>query len=246
MARTTSQRPRKLRRPKQLALLRHGGKRRGAGRRPTNAVAGVTHAARPTLSGREPVLVTLKARREVWNLRAQRAMRALIPALFAARESLVRLVHFSVQHDHVHLVVEAADRSALSRGMQGLAVRLARALNRLMKREGKVWTERFHSHVLRTPRQVRHCLAYVLGNARKHGVPLPARGLDPCSSAAAFDGWAGRVVVSLHELARAAMAVAVPPRTWLLRFGWRRAGDLLDPDHQPGAAPRGWAAGRGF
>jgi REP element-mobilizing transposase RayT len=237
MARATPQRPHKIRRPKQLALVRHGGKRRGAGRKPADAIAGVTHAARPTLSGREPVLVTLKARREVWNLRAQRAMRALIPALFAARESLVRLVHFSVQHDHVHLVVEAADKRALSRGVQGLAVRLARALNRLMKRAGKVWKERFHSRVLRTPRQARYCLAYVLGNARKHGVPLPARGLDPCSSAAAFDGWAGCVVVSVHELAHAAMAVAVPPRTWLLRVGWRRAGELLDPDHRPGTAP---------
>jgi REP element-mobilizing transposase RayT len=237
MARTTDREPRRLRRPQQLALVRHGGRRRGAGRKPKDTLAGVTHAARPALSGREPVLITLKARREVWNLRAQRAMRALIPALFAARETLVRLVHFSVQHDHVHLVVEAADKSALSRGIQGLAVRLARALNRLMEREGKVWKERFHSRVLRTPRQVRHCLAYVLGNARKHGVPLPARGLDPCSSAAAFDGWSGRVVVSLHDLARAAVAVAVPPRTWLLRVGWRRAGNLLDPDRRPGAAP---------
>jgi len=189
------------------------------------------------MSGREPALVTLKARRDVWNLRAQRAMRVLIPALFAARESLVRLVHFSVQHDHVHLVVEAENKTALSRGIGGLAVRLARALNRLMAKKGKVWKERFHSHVLKTPRQVRHALAYVLGNARKHGVPMPSRGLDPCSSAAAFEGWAGRIVVSVHELARAAMAVAAPPRTWLLRVGWRRAGVRLDPDHRPGPAP---------
>lgn len=176
------------RRPQQLSLPTHGGKRPGAGRKPEGDVARVAHAARPVLSGREPVLVTLKVRKDVWNLRAQRMMRALLPALFAARESLVRLVHFSVQHDHVHLVVEAADKSALSRGIGGLAVRLARALNRRMGRTGKVWKERFHSRVLRTPRQVRHCLAYVLGNARKHRVALPQRGLDPCSSAAAFDG----------------------------------------------------------
>ena len=221
----------------QLALWTHGGKRRGAGRKPKGRVAGVAHGSRPDVSGRDPVLITLKARREVWNLRTQRAMRALVPALFAARESLVRLVHFSVQHDHLHFLVEVADKSALSRGIGGLAVRLARALNRLMKRKGKVWKERFHSHVLRSPRQVRHCLAYVLGNARKHGVALPARGLDPCSSAAAFDGWAGRIVVSAHELACAAMAVAVAPQSWLLRVGWRRGGELLDPDHRPGPAP---------
>lgn len=234
MARITSRRrPSK----KQLSLPTHGGKRRGAGRRPSGDAVGVTHAARPAFSEREPVLITLKARKDVWNLRAQRMMRALIPALFAARESLVRLVHFSVQHDHVHLVVEAADKSALSRGIGGLAVRLARALNRRMGRAGKVWKERFHSRVLATPRQVRHALAYVLGNARKHGVCLPLHGLDPCSSAAAFDGWRGPVVVSGHELARAATAIATTARSWLLRVGWRRRGELLDPDRRPGAAP---------
>jgi REP element-mobilizing transposase RayT len=237
MDKTRSPRARRRRHPEQLALRTHGGRRRGAGRKPKGVVAGVEHGSRPELSGREPVLITLKARREVWNLRARRAMRALIPALLSARESLVRLVHFSVQHDHAHLVVEAQDKSALSRGIAGLAVRLARALNRLMGKKGRVWKERFHSRVLKTPRQVRHALAYVLCSARKHGVPMPARGLDPCSSAAAFDGWAGRVVVSAHELARAAMAVAAPPRTWLLRVGWRRSGDLLDPDHRPGPAP---------
>jgi REP element-mobilizing transposase RayT len=200
-------------------------------------VAGVSHGAWPELSGREPVLVTLKARPELWNLRAQRAMRVIIPALFAARESLVRLVHFSVQRDHVHLVVEEANKRALSRGIGGLAVRLTRALNGAMGREGELWKERFHARVLRTPRQVRHALAYVLGNARKHGERMPGRGLDPCSSAAAFAGWAGRVVVSAHQLACAAVAVAAAPRTWLLRVGWRRGGGLLDPDHRPGPAP---------
>jgi hypothetical protein len=161
-------------------------------------------------------------------------MRAVLPALAAACADLVRLVHFSVQHDHVHLVAEARDEKALSRGIQGLAVRLARALNRVMGRKGKVCKERYHARVLRTPRQARHALRYVLGNARKHGVPLGSRELDPCSSAASFDGWAGRVVVEATELARDAAAVATQARSWLLRIGWRRAGGPLDPDDRPG------------
>jgi hypothetical protein len=115
---------------KEIVFRAHGGKRRGAGRRPNGAKAGVSHGARPILTGREPVLVTLKVRKDVWNLRARRAFSRLIPAFFAGRERLgMRLVHFSVQADHVHLVVEVQDRTALSRGVQGLCVRIARALS---------------------------------------------------------------------------------------------------------------------
>lgn len=181
-------------------------------------------------------------RREVWRLRARRAFARLVPALTlsgraSSREGLIRLVHFSVQRDHIHLLVEAADNDALSRGVQGLSVRIARALNKLMGRTGKVFKDRYHSRVLGTPRQVRNALAYVLCNARKHGEVLPARGVDPCSSAAAFDGWAGQIVTSTHELARAAAVAATSATTWLLRVGWRRAGGLLDPDHRPGPLP---------
>lgn len=183
------------------------------------------------------MLVTLKVRREVFSLRSRRAFARLVPTLAAAREGLIRLVHFSVQRDHIHLLVEAEDKSALSRGVQGLSVRIARALNKLLDRRGKVFKDRYHARVLGTPRQVRNALAYVLGNARKHGEALPPRGVDPCSSAAAFDGWAGHVVTSTHALARAAAAVATSATTWLLRLGWRRAGGLLDPDHRPGPLP---------
>lgn len=226
------------RRQSEIQFRTHGGARRGAGRRPSaRSGAGVSHTARPALTGREPVLVTLKVRREVSRLRGRLSMSRLLDALGAARDGLLRIVHFSVQHDHVHLIVEAKDKSALSRGVSGLAVRIARALNKVMQRSGTVFADRHHSRVLGTPRQVRNALAYVLGNARKHHESLPARGLDPCSSAAAFDGWAGRVVTSTHHLARAAEAVAVEPKTWLLRVGWRRAGGLLDPDHRPGPLP---------
>jgi len=116
----------------------------------------------------------------------------------------------------------------MSRAMQGLAVRLARAVNRTMNRRGPVFADRFHDRVLRSPRQVRHALAYVLCNARKHGVAPQRRGwLDPFSSAAAFDGW------TRHVADVDTSTITAPPRTWLLRIGWRRGG-LLDPDHRPG------------
>ena len=99
---------------KEIVFRPWGGKRRGAGRKPTGERAGVSHRARPVLSGREPVLVTLKVRRDVWNLRARRTFELLLPALAAVMAKAgMRVVHYSVQRDHIHLIVEAENASAL-------------------------------------------------------------------------------------------------------------------------------------
>lgn len=190
------------------------------------------HATRERLTGREPVLITLKVRPEIRSLRARRAFTHVVRSLVAARERFgVRLTQFSVQRDHVHLVVEAERRAGLARAMQGLCVRIARALNRMMGRKGAVFADRYHDRVLRTPRQVRHALRYVLCNGRKHAVVASDERFDPCSSAAAFDGWKGGVAGDLAASLRA--RVVARPRTWLLTIGWRRGG-LLDPWARPG------------
>jgi REP element-mobilizing transposase RayT len=220
----------------EIEFRTHGGKRRGAGRKPAGEHAGVSHRARPALSGREPVLVTLKVRAHVWNLRTERAMERLEKAFLAARDRFgMRIVHYSVQRDHIHLGVEAEDARSLSRGMQGLCVRIARALNAMMGTRGPVFADRYHAHVLRTPTETRNGIAYLLLNGRKHGHAPRTRGwLDPFSSARAFDGWKERV--EAHRCARASERPppVCAPRTWLLTVGWRRAGGSLDPEHRPG------------
>jgi REP element-mobilizing transposase RayT len=227
----------KRRRDRQTSLdfASHGGARCGSGRKPKGRVASVTHLPRPHLSGREPVLVTLKFESSLPSARSQFAFRLILRSLTCARDRFgMRVVEYSVQGDHIHLVVEAASAAALTRATQGLAVRLARGLNRRLKRRGKVFKERYHGRVLETPRQVRNALAYVLCNGRKHGhAPLGASGhgwLDPFSSARSFDGWKGRIGDGDRDGATSA------PRTWLLRIGWRRAG-LLSTAHAPGATP---------
>ncbi len=221
---------------KQIAFVfrTHGGARRGAGRRRVAPKSRVLHRPR---TGREPVLVTLTTQRALANLRTRRAMQRIVASLSRAKERLgVRIVHYSVQRDHLHLIVEAEDARSLSRAMQGLSVRIAKALNRALGRKGRVFADRFHDRVLSSPKQVRHALAYVLCNARKHAVAPPIPGwLDPCSSAPTFDGWS-RTICRV-DWAVDGMAVAAPatPRVWLLRIGWRRGG-LLHPDHCPGRA----------
>ena len=205
------------RRPKQLALARKagwGGARKGAGRARKDGQVGpgVPHSRRPPLDSRNPVHVTLKVRREVWSLRRGRSVRALKRALVAVKlrrergEVHLGVVHFAILSNHLHLIVEAGNRIALSRGLQSLEIRMARALNRSMGRTGRVFADRFHAHILRTPTEVGHARRYVLENAAIH------------------DARAGLCSVSADGFTSESMPDCTSPsRTWLLGEGWRRA-----------------------
>jgi hypothetical protein len=195
------------------------------------------------------VHVTLRFGERVWNLRSRRCFHVLDAAIEAALgRPGFRVVHFSVQGNHAHLLVEADGDASLSRGMQALTIRIAKGLNRLMGTRGPVFSDRYHAHVLRTPAEARHALCYVLQNFRRHaaqrGERLPASWLDPYSSAAAFDGWRWPAAAPNTAQRRPAVTAARPelpipvvsPGSWLLRIGWRRRG-LLATDEVPGASP---------
>ncbi len=182
---------------------------------------------RAPLASRFPVHVTARLEHELPSLREPRTWPVLREAFRSGSERFgMRLVHFSVQRDHLHLIVEGRDRRALTRGLQGLFVRLAKRLNRWWGRKGRVFADRFHDRILRTPKEVRNALRYVLLNARRHRVALT--GIDPYSSGAWFDGWT-------HAIAR--QSAGPPPvaraHTWLTTVGWRRW-RLIAPDDVPG------------
>jgi REP element-mobilizing transposase RayT len=189
-----------------------------------------------------PALVTIKAHSGVPPLRVGRFVAAFEASLrvLAARGDF-RVVHFSVQTDHAHFVVEAKNTDALGRGMKALAARFARAVNRALGRRGAVLVDRYHLRVLRTPREVRNAIAYVVQNVRKHlaraGIAVPpAARPDPASSGKWFDGWRDAV---LHAHDPPAVAA---PRSWLLRVGWRRWG-LLTLAEVPGGLAQRRSAG---
>ena len=188
------------------------------------------------------MLVTMRVRRDVPNLRSQRVMSGVRLAFAAGKSRFgFRLVHFSVQGNHLHLIVESTDKRALSRGMQGLAIRLARQVNGAVGRKGSIFADRYHARALGSPRQVRNALAYVLLNRRRHarGVPLQfAEGnVDPCSSAALFDGWVSGFKPRVIDSVGARLGeLVVKARSWLLGAGWRRH-PRIDPREVPGP---GW------
>src|SRR5438309_1100709 len=136
---------------------------------PAIRAASCVHRRRPVLKARFPVHVTWRMQPTVWNLRTRRCFTALARAFAGGADRFgFRLVHYSVQGNHLHLLVEARDERALSRGMNGLGVRVARGLNRVMRRHGKVLDDRYHSRILRTPTEARRVRVYLLENARKH------------------------------------------------------------------------------
>jgi REP element-mobilizing transposase RayT len=196
-----------------------GGVRRGAGRKPKGARAGVSHDTRPDLAARYPVHVTIRVLDGLENLRSTGVRHTIERAFERGADRFgFRLVEYSIQSNHAHLIAEAPDRRALWRGMQGLKVRIAKALNKFWKRRGTVFSDRYHARILRTPREVRLALLYVLNNARRHGLKL--LGIDPCSSGPWFGGWTIEVARPSRPCA------AVGARTWLLRIGWRRHGPI--------------------
>jgi REP element-mobilizing transposase RayT len=226
-----------------------GGWRPGAGRKPGRTKVG--HVTRERFAARHPVHVTLRAVEGV-ALRNEPVLEVVRAAITAGgRRHDFRVVEFNVLGNHIHLIVEAAGQQALTRGMQGLKVRLARRINRLLGRRGTLFAERYHARVLRTPREVRNAIRYVLLNARHHaaerGQRLARHWLDPYSSAPWFDGryaplgdetWSAPWLRRLRRLPRP----TAPATTWLLTTGWRRSG-LLALDEVPGAAPKTRGAG---
>ncbi len=222
---------RRTRKLKQLDLhfRQHGGRRSGAGRKPKGERAGVPHRRRPAIQNRHPVHVTIKVAKDLPNLR-RRDLRAVCFAVFeeAAERNGMRIVHFSIQSNHVHLLVECRGTVALQLGMKGLLVRLAKRLNKYLGRHGQVFPDRYHVEPLKTPTQVRFALRYVLNNARKHAGArhkLKARWVDPCSTASAFDGWKSTPACPDDSAPRMPSA-----GTWLLRVGWRKGGRIAIDD----------------
>ena len=228
-------------RSRQLALdlritSRWGGRREGAGRRPGPSPRD-PHRPRAPLAGRFPCHVTLRIRRGIPSLRKAGLVREWKRTLRAACErGHFRVVHYSLQRDHVHLLIEASSARDLACGMKSIGARLARAVQRAFRRRGPVLADRYHLRMLRTPCEVRNALAYVLLNARKHwrerhGIAPPVR-LDPASSAACFDGWRAAARAPAELRAPPEAAEVARPRTWLLRAGWLRHG-LIDPAEVP-------------
>ena len=224
----------------ELPLRTWGGRRAGAGRKSSNGRPGIKHEQRKRVNGNEPMHVTMRIVRGLPSMRKKQTYAIVKMAIeIASKREDFAVVQYSVQRDHLHLMIEADGNASLARGIQSLTVRLARNLNKLLRRKGPVFSDRYHLRILKTPRETYLALGYILNNARRHAhkesVHVDDDFVDPISSAFTFDGWA--------SFPRHARTYGFEPpdlpdaRTWLLRVGWRHYGPL-DIRLVPGGAER--------
>lgn len=246
---------------------RREAKRRGKATpgRPKKPGAGVPHLKRPALKGREPLHITLRVVDVIGRMRTRSAYAAIREAAITVlKHEAFRIVHLSIQGSHLHLLVEADNRAALSAGMKAFEVSAAKHLNAacsragswwqrkqaarrgqplVARRRGRVFADRYHEEIITNPHQARRVLAYVLNNWRKHGehrAPLARTWLiDPFATGWAFDGWKERADEPFAwKLRDTYQPIPVwRPKTWLLREGWRIYG-LISVAEVPGPRRR--------
>jgi REP element-mobilizing transposase RayT len=195
------------------------------------------YRARPEINGEQAVHVSIRLRDGTWSLRKKSVLRIVRVALAAANAKIrFRLLHYSIQGNHLHLIVEADDTYALSRAMRSLSIRIAKQINALMGERGVRIPVRYHMTVLKTPLEAYLAIRYVLNNYRRHaktwGEFPPADWIDPCSSAASFDGWS-RQPARARDPCPDLGGCTSPARSFLMREAWRPYGPI-DPDFAPG------------
>jgi REP element-mobilizing transposase RayT len=235
-------RPRKRHVQLRFPKVDKNGQRRvgkNAGRKPKGRRAGERHKKRAAVDPRCPQHVVLRVGAEMKWLRTEKAYRAVRRALVTVldRADKFRIVHISVQGNHVHLLCEASDKVALGKGMQSFAISAARHLNRVHGHEGTVFPDHYHVEAIDSVRQARHALSYVLNNWRKHkqdGRGLFEGRIDPFSSGLLFEGWKERTQpVAIPESYEAPRVSAA--QTWFLTKGFK-LGPPISVWAVPGAA----------
>ena len=208
-----------------LVFKNHGGKRKGAGRKPAFAANGNrvhgSHARRGRVTKAAPLHVSIKVVAGLPSLRDARLWGAVHGAIRGSRRGEeFRITAISVMSNHVHVVIEAANNGAFTAGLKSLNGRLARAVNRALGRRGRVVEPRSHVHALGTPTEYRNAVSYVLRNGERHGAWRPWGGTgaprpDPRSSAAWFPHWREKEL-ALQAGQMAADAVD-DTRSWMAR-----------------------------
>lgn len=185
----------------------------------------IPHVARPSHDAAHPVHVTMRAVRGLPSLRSHILARAIGVAFHGAKRRGRRVAQFTIQENHLHLIVEADDRRALLRDLRGVAIAIAKRVARALRRRGPIFADRYHLRALPDPRSVRSALLYVLLNHKKHGID--ETDIDPMSSARWFTGWSRR------QPEPTTPSPVVPPRTALLATEWLEHGPI-----SPSAFPR--------
>ncbi len=217
-------------------VVKHGGKRDGAGRKPMGKKSGTPHRKRYAVDEDSPLMITMKICKGLPSLRCKQAhdlWRDILRVIRRERKDF-RIIHYALMGNHIHMLVEGDSAEAVSKGMISLQVRFARRWNKMLGRKGKVFADRYHHLLIDSPHAARRAIAYVLNNARKHGIRLVNGLFDPYSSAPLFHGW--KLLDGFKEEINDVKLqdVVSEPRSSLLVTDWHMAGGLIYPRTVPG------------
>lgn len=230
-------------------------RRRGValGRRPqAKRIGFVPHKPRDAHDRHHPVHVSMRRVERAPSFRSERIFRTILGQLARLKRRGVRVVHYSVQHDHLHLIVEGESRLDISSQMRKLFSSIALAVNDVAKRRGSLFRDRHHRVELDNPTKTRNALVYVVFNDRKHHAQNGGaisddffRDFDDRSSVAwlgpeAWDeragpspAWVARIRARDGDVDGHGPALSAP-RTWFAQAGWRiRGGGALGPYELP-------------
>lgn len=213
--------------PKQLEFRTWGGKRKNAGRKRRSTFA--SHVRRGRINRQTPVHLTLRLRDGLTGLRSEKFLAQFRKAAVGATKKGLRILHYSLQTNHFHILAEADNNQILANAMKSLVTCLAIWLKKMWRRKGSIFSERFHSRILRTPTEVKRVLRYILLNYARHA-GVSAR-IDYYSSGHAFSKWQ-ELLNELTDLIREQVAQEVDPdnsrglsqpESWLASVGWLKS-----------------------
>lgn len=139
-----------------------------AGRKPIHD-KGIRHISRPTLRRPSSLHLTVKVLRNKAEIKNKSVLKLLRHAIQRARLQGLKIIHYSLEYDHVHLLIEAENNHILGKGMQALGVSLSKGINRLKNLKGAVYKHRYHFRQITSPRQLKNVLGYIFNNGVKHG-----------------------------------------------------------------------------
>ncbi len=216
-----------------MDLFSHGGARKGAGKKKTDKGM-QNHTARPVISCKTPLHINIKLHKNLPNMRTKKLFKVVKRAIHRAQIRGFRINQFAILKNHIHLIVEANDNKEMGKAMQALTISLAKSINGMCKRKGKVFVDRYHLHILKTPNEVKQALIYLFKNAARH---YRLKNIfDPYSSLVVFNhreklldlhGFlVPKFLSSFNQICDHFDEIAKmidPPRSWLLKFGWMKA-----------------------
>lgn len=130
---------------------------------------GIRHTARPVLTKPSSLHLTIKVQKIKADIKNKMILTMLKKAILNARRMGLKVIHYSLEYDHVHLLIEADNNVILGKGMQSLGVTLSKAINRTKRIKGRVYKHRYHFRKINSARELKNVMFYIFNNGVKHG-----------------------------------------------------------------------------